>query len=328
MLRATPASRTECAKSVMLVGGPAGRSLAEPCGMAFKKILCPTDFSPGAQHAMRVAVRLASEHDAELVLAHAWYLPPTAIAGEFMYSGELVQQVSDEAERSLSEAVEEAAKLGARRVTSKLLSGPPWQQIVETAQNDAACDLIVIGTRGRTGLARVLLGSVAELVIRHAPCSVLAVHPDGGDQPFHHALCATDFSPSSRDAVNLGAALVQPGGAGITLLHVLELPVRYAGEPHEPELCRALDARASALLDKWTDGLAAKTAVPVSQRTRIGYAGAQVLAAVDDDPTIDLVAMGSHGRTGIARILLGSVAEKVARHARCPVLVARSRPAT
>lgn len=296
--------------------------------MAFKKILCPTDFSPGAQHAMRVAVRLANEHGAELLLVHAWYLPPTAFAGEYMYSGALVQQVSDEAQRGLADAVAEAAKLGARHVTSKLLSGTAWQQIVEAAQSDAVCDLIVIGTRGRTGLARVLLGSVAELVVRHAPCSVLAVHPGDQDDAFRHVLCPTDFSVSSRAAMDLGAALVQPGGAGVTLLHVLELPVRYAGELHIPEIYRDLDARASAVLDTWTADLAAETTVPVSQRMRIGYPGAQVLAAIDDDRTIDLVAMGSHGRTGIARMLLGSVAEKVVRHARCPVLVARGRATT
>jgi nucleotide-binding universal stress UspA family protein len=272
---------------------------------------------------MRVAIRLANEHDAELLLIHAWHLPTTAFASEYMYSGELVQELSDEAQRDLDAATAEAVKLGARRVTSKLLSGTPWQQIVDTAQNDSACDLIVIGTHGRTGLARVLLGSVAELVVRHAPCAVLAVPPGGVDKPFRHALCPVDFSPSSRAAMDLGAALVRPGGEGITLLHVLELPVRYAGELHMPEAYRDLDARASALLDKWTTDLAATAAVPVHQRMRIGYPGAQVLAAIDGDRTIDLVAMGGHGRTGIARMLLGSVAEKVVRHAGCPVLVTR-----
>jgi nucleotide-binding universal stress UspA family protein len=66
--------------------------------------------------------------------------------------------------------------------------------------------------------------------------------------------------------------------------------------------------------------------VPVTTRTRIGTPGAQILAVLDDDRTFDLVVMGSHGRTGLRRVLLGSVAEKVVRHAGCPVVVARTRP--
>ena len=85
-------------------------------------------------------------------------------------------------------------------------------------------------------------------------------------------------------------------------------------------------ARAS-IPDEWTAELKAKVSVPVMQRTRIGRAGAQILTLLDDDRTFDLVVMGSHGHTGLARMLLGSVAEKVVRHARCPVLVAHGRSA-
>jgi nucleotide-binding universal stress UspA family protein len=83
--------------------------------------------------------------------------------------------------------------------------------------------------------------------------------------------------------------------------------------------------RAVAALDKEVERIKGATSVPITARNRIGYPGAQTLAAIDDDRTIDLVVMGSHGRTGIKRAFLGSVAEKVVRHARCPVLVARKR---
>jgi nucleotide-binding universal stress UspA family protein len=292
--------------------------------MAFHKILCPVDFSPGSQCAMRAAVRLANEHDGELVLVHSWFVP-TLYAGEILLSGEVVQQISDDAERALAGALAEAVALGARRVTSKLVSGVPWQQIVDTALSDSF-DLIVIGTHGRTGIARVLLGSIAELVVRHAPCPVLAIRPGPEPEAFRHVLCPVDFSESSRDATRLAASLVQPGGAGITLLHVIELPVSYAGELRSFELSSDLDERSAARLDEWVKELAAKVAVPVTRQSRIGGAGAQTLAAVDADSTIDLVVMGSHGRTGASRLLLGSVAEKVVRHARCPVLVARRAP--
>jgi nucleotide-binding universal stress UspA family protein len=294
--------------------------------MTFKKILCPIDFSPGSQQAMRIAVRLANERDVELMLLHSWYLPPVAFAGEYMYPADVVQQLSDDARRGLEIAVAEARRLGARRVASKLLTGMPWQQIVDAAR-ESAFALIVIGTHGRSGLTRVLLGSVAEMVVRHAPCPVLTVRPDSQPASFAHVLCPVDLSKPARDAVDIAADLAQPGGAGITLLHVLELPVSFAGEIRTPDFHRDLDARSAALLDQWTTDLKAKVKVPVTQLTRVGRPGAQVLALLDDDRTFDLVVMGSQGHTGISRLLLGSVAEKVVRHARCPVLVAHGRNA-
>jgi nucleotide-binding universal stress UspA family protein len=296
--------------------------------MSFTKIMCPVDFSAGSDQAMRTAVRIANEHDAELVLAHSWYIPPVAFTAEYVYATDIVQAVSDDAVRALDNAVGEARKLGARRVTSKMLNGLPWHEIIDAARREPGLDLIVIGTHGRTGLSRVLLGSVAELVVRHAPCPVLTIRPANEPAPYTHVLCPVDLSKPAREAVNLAAELVKRGAAGITLLHVLELPVSYTGELPIPDFHRDLDARSAALLDKWTADLKAKVSVPVTQMTRIGRPGAQILAELEHDRTFDLVVMGSHGHTGIARMLLGSVAEKVVRHARCPVLVAHgNKPA-
>jgi nucleotide-binding universal stress UspA family protein len=295
--------------------------------MAFTKIMCPVDFSPGSQQAMRTAVRLANEHDAELVLVHSWYIPPATFAGDYVYAADIVQAMSNDAQHALEKAVGEARKIGARRVTSKMLNGLPWQQIVDAAQGEPGLGLIVIGTHGRTGLSRVLMGSVAELVVRHAPCPVLTVRPGNEPAPYTHVLCPIDLSKPAREAMNVAAELVKPGGAGITLLHVLELPVSYTGDLAIPDFHRELDARSAALLDRWTAELKANVSVPVMQRTRIGRPGAQILAFLDDDRTFDLVVMGSHGHIGLERMLLGSVAEKVVRHARCPVLVAHSRSA-
>jgi nucleotide-binding universal stress UspA family protein len=290
--------------------------------MAFTKILCPVDFSPGSQQAMRTAVRIANEHDAELVLLHAWHVPAATSAGDYAYASDIVQTMSEDAQHALENAVGEARKLGARRVTSKMLSGPPWQQIVEAAQRETSLGLIVIGTHGRTGLSRVLMGSVAELVVRHAPCPVLTIRPANEPTPYTHVLCPVDLSKPAREAMNLAAELVKPGSTDITLLHVLELPVSYSGDLLIPDFHRDLDARSAELLDRWTAELKTKVSAPVMQMTRIGRPGAQILAHLEQDRTFDLVVMGSHGHTGIERMLLGSVAEKVVRHARCPVLVA------
>jgi nucleotide-binding universal stress UspA family protein len=294
--------------------------------MRFTKILCPTDFSPGSQQALRVAVRMASEANAELVVVHAWYMPPSAFAGESMFPAELIQSMIDDSRRGLDAAVRDAAAAGAKHVSGKLLTGGPGAEIVGCLEKDAF-DLCVIGTQGRSGLARILLGSVAEKVVRHSPCSVLAVHPDGGAKPFSHVLVPTDFSESAEHALDLAAQLVLPDGA-ITLLHVIELPFGYVGEPLAADFARDLDKHSRAALDKAVSRLTSKVAVPVATSSRIGRPGVQTLAALDQDRSIDLVVMGSRGRTGIRRAVLGSVAEKVVRHARCPVLVVRTRSTT
>jgi nucleotide-binding universal stress UspA family protein len=295
--------------------------------MTFNKILCPTDFSPGSQHAMRVAVRVATENGAELVVAHVWHTPLFAFGGGDPFPAEAIQQLVKEKERGLAAATDEAKKLGAPRVTSKFLTGAPWDQIVETLRGDEAFDLVVMGSHGRTGITRVLLGSVTEKVVRHAPCSVLAVRTGGEATSFGHILCPVDFSDSARHAVDRAAQLAAPKGAGITLLHVIELPLTPAGEPFGVDFLDNIEQGAGGLLEKWAAELKSRVEVPVATEIRVGSPGMQTLALLDHDPTFDLVVIGSHGRTGLGRVLLGSVAEKVVRHATCPVLVARTRTA-
>ncbi|HEY5947399.1 MAG TPA: universal stress protein [Kofleriaceae bacterium] len=292
--------------------------------MSFTKIMCPTDFSAGSRQAMRMAVRLATEADAELVLVHSWYVPPLALGAEYALPQRVIQNMVDDSQRGLEDAVKQATALGAKRVSSKFVTGVPWHEIVNLLDSQAF-DLVVMGTQGRTGLSRVLLGSVAEAVIRHAPCSVLAIHPGTELKAFNHVLCPVDFSGSSEHAIELASRLAVPDGAGITLLHVVELPVAWE-EPAPAKLyLEDLQKRSAELLAKLATRLEQNVTVPVTTQIRIGTPGSQALAALDEDPTFDLVVMGSHGRTGIKRVLLGSVAEKVVRHAKCPVLVARKR---
>lgn len=289
----------------------------------FNKVLCATDFSPGSQQAVRAAARVASQAGAELVVLHAWHVPTVAYTLEAPFPPHIVQGVIDDAQRALDGAVKDAKVAGAKDATGKLVSGVPWMKIVDELAS-SAYDLCILGTHGRTGLGRVLLGSVVEKVVRHAPCSVLAVRGDGDLKPFRHVLVPTDFSDSAVFALDIAAALVDPVGA-ITLLHVIEIPVAFAGEVPIAEFARELDTQAASALETEVNRLKRGADASVSVSSRIGYPGAQTLAALDANPDIDLVVLGSHGRTGIKRALLGSVAEKVARHARCPVFVARKR---
>jgi nucleotide-binding universal stress UspA family protein len=293
--------------------------------MQVKRVLCPLDFSAGSRRAMRWAVRLTSALDAELVLFHAWQIP--VMSAESAFAPALVADVVEAAEDGLAAELAEARAQGATKVSPRLVSGPAWNMIVEEVVS-GGFDLVVMGKHGRTGLQRFVLGSVAEKVVRHASCPVLTIPPDSDPRPFASILVPIDFSDSSRNAMESAACLVERDGQGITLLHVIELPVNYHGEPKIEGLMEMLDKRGTELLDQWAAELRTKVDVTVTARSRIGRPASEVLAVLEELPEFDLVVTGSQGRTGLSRALLGSVAEKIVRHAPCPVLVARRRGAT
>jgi universal stress protein A len=139
--------------------------------MSFRKILCPTDFSEGSRHALRLAI--GEWPDAHLVLIHVWQ-PPYVYGPDSGIPGSLFIDTKTMAEEELANWKREAEQQGVRSVSAVLATGAPWNEIVELARREPSIDLIVMGTHGRTGLKHVLLGSVAEKVVRHAPCPVLA----------------------------------------------------------------------------------------------------------------------------------------------------------
>jgi universal stress protein A len=144
--------------------------------MTFRRILCPIDFSECSRVAMRRAVELASESRAAVTLLHVWQFPLYAFTGEMpTIPADLIEELRLDAGRTLEKWGEEARALGADRLSTSLLEGVAWDQIIAVLRNDPAYDLAVLGTHGRTGLKHVLLGSVAEKVVRHAPCPVLVV---------------------------------------------------------------------------------------------------------------------------------------------------------
>lgn len=289
--------------------------------MRFHKVLCPTDFSAGSDRAVAVAGRLAAEHGAELVITHVFFVPPVAYGGEFVFPPTMIADMMKGQQRGLDDAVEAARAHGATKVKTTLVNGPPWVEITAQLAHDGY-DLCVIGTHGRSGISRVVMGSVAEKVVRHAPCSVLTVHPDDAPHPFRHALVPVDFSARSLHAFDVAKEVVVQDGR-ISLLHVIELPVPFSGEL-PPDLALDLDRRAADALAKVAAREPTFRRAEVHTLSRLGHPGAQILAALKEDATIDLVIMGSEGRTGIGRVLLGSVAEKTVRHAHVPVLVTRS----
>ncbi|MFT3698673.1 MAG: universal stress protein [Kofleriaceae bacterium] len=286
----------------------------------FHKILCPIDFSPGYENAIAAAIAIGSR-DSELVLLHVTEEPVFAVATTTPIPQSLATYQRDQARDGLERAIAVAKAAGAHRVTTKIAHGRPWEGITD-ALVDPSFDACVIGTHGRTGVERALIGSVAEKVLRHAPCPTLVTHLSHPPALIRHVLCPLDFSAGSTQALELADSLVPDGGV-LTLLAVLDLPLYYNG-PLDDEWRAMAAPSCERSLKSW----AARVTRPgreVRTLSRVGYAGAQILAEIDRDPSIDLVAIGSHGRTGLERVVLGSVAEKVARHARCAVFVAHRR---
>ncbi len=143
----------------------------------FRKILAPTDFSKNAGEALEIAVDLAKRYEATLHLLHVDQLPAFAFPEGAVVAGpDTMLAITEAGAQGLAAAKADAERLGATRVTVQSVMGTPFADIVRVAREEKA-DLIVMGTHGRTGLAHALLGSVAEKVVRKAPCPVLTVRP-------------------------------------------------------------------------------------------------------------------------------------------------------
>ena len=141
-----------------------------------KKILVPHDFGTGSDHALAYAVDLAKALGAEVTVMHAFEIPMVGFPdGTLVATPELVSRILDGVNLGLKKAVELHAAAGVT-MHSLVKQGPTWQTVTETA-TEHQIDLIVMGSHGRQGLPRVLLGSVAEKVVRMAHCPVLTLHP-------------------------------------------------------------------------------------------------------------------------------------------------------
>jgi len=151
-----------------------GAHLALHDKMSFERILVATDFSDGSQQALEYALRIAEKFGSELTLVHSWDAPNYAYATDLYLPTDMLVRI----ERAAVERLEQATtELKARFPGAKSLlrSGSPWEQILGGA-TDVKADLIVMGTHGRRGFERALLGSVAEKVVRMSRVPVLTVH--------------------------------------------------------------------------------------------------------------------------------------------------------
>lgn len=294
-------------------------------------ILAATDFSVNSAGAADWAEQIARARGARLVLCHAVPpVPPATAAPEFIA---LPPEVFEQEEQRAREFLDgEAAKRRSADLTveTRIRVGPASQTIVEMAAEEKA-DLLVVGTRGRTGLERTFLGSVAARCIREAACPVFSVPPHEREnlRPIHRLLVPTDFSDDAKLAVDVALKLLGPVSAEmkLTLLHVWRTPIIFSpwSSFPMPDLERGASEEAKKRLEEVAAPLRAE-GYEVDTKERSGEP-ADEIDRVAGEVGADVIAMGTHGRSGLSRVFLGSVAERTLPTAPCPVLTVHSEGA-
>lgn len=284
-------------------------------------ILAATDFSEAAERAATLARALSRSFDAHLHMLHVVVILDDAYL-EKEHRRQLAELTAgaDDARRTVMENDADARK--GIHITPHLVRGlAPGETIVETASN-LASDLIVTGTHGRRGLSHLLLGSVAERVVRTSSVPVLTVRSDAAINPegIKRILVPHDFSDASTTAIRTAAAWASALDAEITLLHVVEpvvYPEFYSIDVLPDDLMGRLIARSEEALQRAAVDLAG--AIPTHTTVAVGRAADTITNFVDPEK-YDLVVMATRGLSGLEHVLLGSVAESVLRRCRVPML--------
>lgn len=297
--------------------------------MTLDHLLLPTDFSACADHALTYAAEVADRFDARLHVLHVineldpdWY----GITNAQERAVELREQIREEAHDRLHDLAPDS---GVDTTVSLQLSFDVADSIHEYV-DEQPIDLVVMGTHGRRGLDRLMLGNVADKIVRHASCPVMTVReeapwPGAEDEAaFQDVLAPIDFSEHAREALRASKTFASAYDARVHLLFVAEkrtVPTfSDTGIPGvgvvemDPEI---VDNAGRAL-----EQLNANVGGPEVQSTyhvREGEVSADIVD-VAERQGVDLIVMATRGLTGLSRFLLGSNTERVVRVAPCPVL--------
>jgi nucleotide-binding universal stress UspA family protein len=297
----------------------------------FRKLFVAIDFSPGSDEALRRANERAASTGAQLAVCH--------IVPNELRSNLLFPQISRIAALKFPLEVKDIAKAASARVTEitgrsqgefELIidDGTPQALILSRAEQWLA-DLIIMGSHGQTSAADELLGSVTSSVIRHAHCPVLIARPSEGTRCI---IAGTDFSDPALPALKAAAEEAKRVRGELTVVHSLDLVWSPAAYPAmafggaafniSADQIKELEVIATQRLEECLKEL------NVSGETLVttGPAGT-ALIEVASERKADLMVVGTIGRTGLRRALLGSVAETVAKGVPCSVLIVRRHPA-
>jgi nucleotide-binding universal stress UspA family protein len=296
-------------------------------------ILVPLDGSPFGEHALPAALAIARRRPTRIALAHVHQLIiPTIAAAEAPMFDPTPDELMRQQETAYLEDV--SRRLGAiwdGPITRTLLEVPVADSLAYHADLIGA-SLIVLSTHGRGGVARAWLGSVADRLIRLSSVPTLVVRP-GPDAPdlthepsMRHILIPLDGSALAEQAIELAMGIGRLTQAHYTLVQVVEPVLRsFLIGGAEPTVDVEAEAAAWKQASEYLDSVATRIrdqGHTVWSEARIGNPAAAILesAAVNG---ADLIAMTTHGRGGVARLLMGSVADKVLRSATVPMLISR-----
>lgn len=294
---------------------------------SIRKIIVPTEFSELSETALRSAAKLASDEDASIHLLHSIRLP-------FLhtnYDVNVPEAVWEGIRKGTRERMSESKKLleeaGVSEVGIIVSESRQPAEAISQSVRELGADLVVMASHGRRGLKHAFLGSVTERTIRSSPVPVLAVKGEGITQvPLRRILLPTDFSSHSARAMSLATTLAQRWDAHVDIIHVRDRTPDYLkyGSAAALEFDKDTQIFASASVEELADELREKgrsAAIHLPE----GIA-ADVIAEEADRLDSDLIVMGTHGFTGFAHAVIGSVAERTLRLAPCPVLTTKAAP--
>lgn len=295
-------------------------------GSAFAETALPTAL--GVARTMGVGVELVSViYELDLIRVQDLPLPSADPAA----SAEGLEQEVRDYHDTLIDRIRQVTTVP---VSSTILHGPVAQKL-EGYVGESTPDLVVMSTHGRGTLSRAWLGSVADRLVRHVQVPVLLVRPVEGEETtlgdthaFTSMVIALDGSTRAEQPIPLALRIGKPSGARVSLVRVVPMPsgmqsvylpdasaaVHEALERGQKDATAYLDAIAKRLADQ---GVAVTSAVAT------GRAPAQGILDHADDVSADLIVIATHGRSGVVRALLGSVADKVLRAADAAVLIVR-----
>ena len=298
-----------------------------------RRILVTTDFSDFSRLALERAAALAQRFGTELAVLHVD--PPADLAfaaPEPLYvpAEALGRWQSDHRARLDEELEAEIAALGTALPTRPLLRSGPIVDVIHETCRELDINLLVMSSHGG-GATRFLLGSITEKVSRTAPCPVLIIPGDAdpdAHQSYQRAVVGVDYSPASLHCAEIAAELVEEGGT-LELVHAWDDP--YLSALHRtlsapPDLSSATESARSSEIDRIEAFRAQLGERPIAIESYLGSGSpADVIHERATEMGADLIVVGSHGRDNFAEKLLGTVADRVIRHAELPTLLVPRR---
>jgi nucleotide-binding universal stress UspA family protein len=292
----------------------------------YKHLLLATDFSEASTHASELAARIAERLGAMVTIAHVYDSTPFHL-GHALPPQQLAEGLSASAATRLDDVRKEHFP-AASNVRTLAIDAESAAAAVSEQARGSGVDLVVVGTRGRSGLARLLIGSVADSIVRLSPCDVLTVPPGSNTTELPRTVLApTDFSEAAGVAVGRAHALATALDAELTVAHVFDPSVPIPAPNEAAGLWLPQDQVEAELRGKLD--MLHETELGKSPRVRteliVADSHAEGIVAYAEDQGMGMIVVGSFGLGALERFLIGSVAERVVRAAHCPVLTVRSR---